>query len=172
MAAVVSVAGAATTSTSPNGPSMPDDSGPVEISGTGTFPKSGLNNHAVLWDVDFRYANGVTVHMTKHPAAALPHVHRKRRHDLRQPHRGLFQSPRAYRTPKSAKMNGTPASPIATIKTSSTVSAPAKTPRPMRKSATDPRLAATSPPTASSSAARPSGTQSKSDTSTTTKRTP
>ncbi len=50
-----------------------DLSGPAEIQGTGTFPKDMLTNAATNWQVENRYANGVTlVHMDdgtsrKHP---------------------------------------------------------------------------------------------------------
>lgn len=38
-----------------------DNSGPVEIEGSGQFPKDGLYDCAVAWDVTLKYANGVTV---------------------------------------------------------------------------------------------------------------
>jgi len=38
-----------------------DDSGPVEITGRGEFPKDGLFNTATFVDFDCRYANGVTL---------------------------------------------------------------------------------------------------------------
>jgi predicted dehydrogenase len=56
-------------------------SGPVEIEGTGEFPKGGLTDCAVKWQVENRYANGVTlVHMDdetsrKHPLQAGGHGH-------------------------------------------------------------------------------------------------
>ena len=42
-----------------NGSSL---SGPVEAEGTAVFPKQGLYDTAVTFDVHYRYANGVTVH--------------------------------------------------------------------------------------------------------------
>ncbi len=36
-----------------------DDSGPVEIKGTGEFPKSGLFNTALKYDLEYTYKNGV-----------------------------------------------------------------------------------------------------------------
>jgi len=36
-----------------------DDTGPVEVEGTGTFPKDGLYDSAVAWKVECRYANGL-----------------------------------------------------------------------------------------------------------------
>lgn len=56
-------------------------SGPTEIEGTGVFPKGMLSNCAVSWQVENRYANGVTlVHMDdgtskKHPLQAGGHGH-------------------------------------------------------------------------------------------------
>ena len=44
-----------------------DGGGPIEIEGTGTFPESGLCDHAVTWDVELRYASGVLVHMLNGP---------------------------------------------------------------------------------------------------------
>ena len=38
-----------------------DNSGPVEIEGSGEFPKDGLYDCAVAWDVKLKYANGVTL---------------------------------------------------------------------------------------------------------------
>ncbi|MHC4434862.1 MAG: Gfo/Idh/MocA family protein [Planctomycetota bacterium] len=38
-----------------------DQSGPVEIEGCGEFPRDGLYNCAVAWDVKLKYANGVTL---------------------------------------------------------------------------------------------------------------
>ena len=38
--------------------------GPVEVEGTGEFPADGMNDCAVGWDVNLKYANGVTVHFT------------------------------------------------------------------------------------------------------------
>jgi len=38
-----------------------DRSGPVEIEGSGVFPKDGLYDCAVAWDVRLKYANGVTL---------------------------------------------------------------------------------------------------------------
>jgi predicted dehydrogenase len=41
-----------------------DDSGPVEIAGTGVFPKDGLTDTAIEWEVEHKYANGVKmIHM-------------------------------------------------------------------------------------------------------------
>lgn len=39
-----------------------DDSGPVEIEGTGVFPESGLFNTALQMDIRYRYASGVEIH--------------------------------------------------------------------------------------------------------------
>jgi predicted dehydrogenase len=56
-------------------------SGPVEIEGTGEFPKGLLTDCAVAWQVENRYANGVTlVHMDdaasrKHPLQQGGHGH-------------------------------------------------------------------------------------------------
>lgn len=36
-----------------------DDTGPVEVEGTGTFPTDGLYDSAVTWKVECRYANGL-----------------------------------------------------------------------------------------------------------------
>jgi predicted dehydrogenase len=44
-----------------------DNSGPVKIEGSGTFPVSGIVNHAITWDVDIQYASGVTVHLMNTP---------------------------------------------------------------------------------------------------------
>lgn len=44
-----------------------DNSGPVKIEGSGTFPESGIVNHAITWDVNIHYASGVTVHLTNTP---------------------------------------------------------------------------------------------------------
>jgi len=38
-----------------------DDTGPVEIQGTGEFPRDGLADCATRWDVEQKYANGVTL---------------------------------------------------------------------------------------------------------------
>jgi len=38
--------------------------GPVEVEGTGVFPRDGLCDCAVSWDVNLKYANGVTVSFT------------------------------------------------------------------------------------------------------------
>lgn len=38
--------------------------GPVEVEGTGVFPRNGLCDCAVSWDVNLKYANGVTVSFT------------------------------------------------------------------------------------------------------------
>ncbi len=38
-----------------------DNSGPVEVAGTGVFPGEGLYDCATAWDVTLKYANGVTV---------------------------------------------------------------------------------------------------------------
>ncbi len=38
-----------------------DSSGPVEVEGSGVFPKDGLYDCAVAWDVRLKYANGVTL---------------------------------------------------------------------------------------------------------------
>lgn len=56
-------------------------SGPVEVEGTGTFPKDMLTDAATQWQVTNRYANGVTlVHMDdgtakKHPLQKAGHGH-------------------------------------------------------------------------------------------------
>ena len=56
-------------------------SGPVEIEGSGFFPKDLLTNAAVTWQVENRYANGVTmIHMDddtskKHPLQIKPFGH-------------------------------------------------------------------------------------------------
>jgi predicted dehydrogenase len=58
-----------------------DLSGPTEIEGTGTFPKDMLTDCATKWQVENRYANGVTlVHMDdgtapKHPLQKGGHGH-------------------------------------------------------------------------------------------------
>ena len=45
-----------------------DDSGPVEIEGRGEFPRDGIYNTAIQYDINFIYANGVRVNAsTKHP---------------------------------------------------------------------------------------------------------
>ena len=41
-----------------------DDSGPVEITGQAVFPKSGLFDTPLTWDVDYLYENGVRVNFT------------------------------------------------------------------------------------------------------------
>jgi predicted dehydrogenase len=41
-----------------------EKSGPVEVEGKGVFPKDGLANCLLTWDVKFRYANGVTLDYT------------------------------------------------------------------------------------------------------------
>jgi predicted dehydrogenase len=38
-----------------------DHSGPVEVEGSGEFPRDGLYDCAVAWDVKLKYANGVTL---------------------------------------------------------------------------------------------------------------
>jgi predicted dehydrogenase len=38
-----------------------DDTGPVEVEGTGVFPGEGLYDCATAWDMTWRYANGVVV---------------------------------------------------------------------------------------------------------------
>ncbi len=38
-----------------------DLTGPVEVDGRGVFPREGLYDTAVSWQVDYRYANGVTI---------------------------------------------------------------------------------------------------------------
>jgi len=38
-----------------------DNSGPVEVAGSGVFPEDGLYDCAVAWDVRLKYANGVTL---------------------------------------------------------------------------------------------------------------
>jgi len=38
--------------------------GPVEVEGTGVFPRDGLCDCAVSWDVNLKYANGVTMSFT------------------------------------------------------------------------------------------------------------
>jgi predicted dehydrogenase len=56
-------------------------SGPVEVSGTGEFPQGMLTDAAVKWQVENRYANGVTlIHMDdatskKHPLQQGGHGH-------------------------------------------------------------------------------------------------
>ncbi len=43
-----------------------DDTGPIEVEGTGTFPEDGLADCAISWEVKHRYANGVTmIHMDR-----------------------------------------------------------------------------------------------------------
>jgi predicted dehydrogenase len=47
-----------------------DDSGPVEIEGTGVFPQDGLTDTAIEWEVEHKYANGVKMmHMNSIKAA-------------------------------------------------------------------------------------------------------
>jgi predicted dehydrogenase len=41
-----------------------DLTGPVEVEGTGVFPKQGLCDCAVSWDVNLKFANGVTMNFT------------------------------------------------------------------------------------------------------------
>ena len=41
-----------------------DDSGPVEIQGTGVFPAEGLYDTPLTWNMDYTYANGVRVNFT------------------------------------------------------------------------------------------------------------
>jgi len=41
-----------------------EDSGPVEVEGKGEFPKEGLYNTATEFDVDYKYANGVTMNVS------------------------------------------------------------------------------------------------------------
>jgi predicted dehydrogenase len=41
-----------------------EKSGPVEVEGRGEFPKDGLANCLLTWDVKFKYANGVTLSYT------------------------------------------------------------------------------------------------------------
>jgi len=41
-----------------------DDSGPVEIQGTGVFPAEGLYDTPLTWTIDYTYANGVRVSFT------------------------------------------------------------------------------------------------------------
>jgi len=43
-----------------------DNSGPVQIVGTGEFPKDGIYDTAVKYDIDFTYANGTTVNASTH----------------------------------------------------------------------------------------------------------
>ena len=56
-------------------------SGPIEVEGSGEFPKGMLTDAAVQWQVENRYANGVTlVHMDdatskKHPLQQGDHGH-------------------------------------------------------------------------------------------------
>ncbi|MBN2375196.1 MAG: Gfo/Idh/MocA family oxidoreductase [Sedimentisphaerales bacterium] len=38
--------------------------GPVEVEGVGVYPPDGMNDVATDWDVNLKYANGVTVHFT------------------------------------------------------------------------------------------------------------
>ena len=48
-------------------------SGPVEITGTGVFPKGMLTDNATNWQVENRFANGVTlIHMDDHTSAKHP----------------------------------------------------------------------------------------------------
>ncbi|MCX5648142.1 MAG: Gfo/Idh/MocA family oxidoreductase [Planctomycetota bacterium] len=41
-----------------------DRTGPVEVEGTGEFPRDGLCDCALAWNVDLRFANGVTMNFT------------------------------------------------------------------------------------------------------------
>lgn len=41
-----------------------DLTGPVEVEGTGEFPRNGLCNCATGWDVDLKFDNGVTINFT------------------------------------------------------------------------------------------------------------
>jgi hypothetical protein len=58
-----------------------ETTGPIEVEGQGTFPKDGLGDCALTWQVENRFANGVTlVHMDdetarKHPLQAGGHGH-------------------------------------------------------------------------------------------------
>jgi len=47
-----------------------DDTGPVEIEGTGVFPRDGLADTAIAWHVEHKYANGVNMIHTDHKRAA------------------------------------------------------------------------------------------------------
>jgi len=50
-----------------------DDTGPVEIEGTGVYPKDGMCDCATGWNVDMTYANGVKLNYTDcaHPDSPL-----------------------------------------------------------------------------------------------------
>ena len=48
-----------------------DSTGPVEVEGTGVFPKEGLFDTAIAWEVEHKYANGVKlIHMDLKTARA------------------------------------------------------------------------------------------------------
>jgi len=48
-----------------------DLTGPVEVEGTGEFPRDGLCDCAVAWDVNLKFANGVTMNFTDGKANPL-----------------------------------------------------------------------------------------------------
>jgi predicted dehydrogenase len=48
-------------------------SGPLEVSGTGTFPSEGACDTATTWDVGFRFASGVTMSYRGLPISANVH---------------------------------------------------------------------------------------------------
>ncbi|UCG57408.1 MAG: Gfo/Idh/MocA family oxidoreductase [Phycisphaerales bacterium] len=54
-----------------------DHTGPVEVEGTGTFPKDGLSDTAIAWHVEHKYENGVTMVHTnsKNAAKIYPEFH-------------------------------------------------------------------------------------------------
>ena len=41
-----------------------EETGPVEIEGEGSFPETGLFDTVLTYQLEFRYANGMTIHMT------------------------------------------------------------------------------------------------------------
>jgi predicted dehydrogenase len=47
-----------------------DDTGPIEIEGTGVFPRDGLADTAIAWHVEHKYAKGVKMIHTNHKSAA------------------------------------------------------------------------------------------------------
>jgi len=48
-----------------------DDSGPVEIEGWGEFPRDGIYNTAIRYDINFIYANGVVVNASTEHAGGI-----------------------------------------------------------------------------------------------------
>ncbi len=47
-----------------------DDTTPVDVEGTGEFPKEGIANCCIKWELEFHYANGVTMFYTDNQGRA------------------------------------------------------------------------------------------------------